>query len=246
MPRILLIIAIGLVLWYLWQQLKGLRLKDPKERKSALWKFIFVALFTVTVGLVLTGRAHWLAAAIAGLLPFVKGLIGLTIRSLPMLQFWRRQSTSEFGPRIKTPFLDIKITLRNGHIDGRVLQGEFADKLLSALDRTQLDKLAESMRNIDREGTMLLHAYLVRRFGATGEQNQNYQQYQQQNQGQSKAGANFTKDEAWQILGLEPGANEEAIVKAHRRLIQKLHPDRGGNDYLAAKVNAAKDRLLDT
>ena len=45
--------------------------------------------------------------------------------------------------------------------------------------------------------------------------------------------------------GLEKGASRDDIVSAHKRLIQKLHPDRGGNDYLAAKVNAAKDQLLD-
>ena len=39
-------------------------------------------------------------------------------------------------------------------------------------------------------------------------------------------------------------AEKEAVIKAHKRLIQKLHPDRGGNDYLAAKVNAARDKLI--
>ena len=54
----------------------------------------------------------------------------------------------------------------------------------------------------------------------------------------------LTEDEAWQLLGLKPGANREEITKAHKSLIQKLHPDRGGNDYLAAKLNAARDLLL--
>lgn len=54
----------------------------------------------------------------------------------------------------------------------------------------------------------------------------------------------MAKHEAYQILGLQPGASREDIILAHKRLIQKLHPDRGGNDFLAAKLNAAKELLL--
>lgn len=240
MPRIILLVVLGFILWYLWQHFKSLQTKPPQERRAALWRFIFIVLFGVTLGLVITGRAHWLAAAFAGLLPLVKSLMVLGARSMPLLHLWRRHSNSEFGPRIKTPFLDVKINLRNGHIDGKVLQGEFAEQLLSELNRSKLDQLLAVLRSTDREGSMLLQAYIMRRFGPSGENSQQGQNHQQKTPDSS----GLTRAEAWQILGLKPDTDEATIIKAHKQLIQKLHPDRGGNDYLASKVNAAKDLLL--
>ena len=54
----------------------------------------------------------------------------------------------------------------------------------------------------------------------------------------------MSREEAMEILGLKPGYKDEDVVLAHRRMMQKVHPDRGGSDYLAAQINKAKDTLL--
>ncbi len=236
MPRLFLLIAVAFIVWYFIQQAKGLQKKPEKERNAALWRLIFIGLFGVTLALVFSGRAHWLAAALAGLLPLLKNSAGLLMRALPMLQAWQRSGGPKFGPTLRSESVEIKVNIGNGSIDGKVLKGEFAGQALSSLSREQLDPLLAQWRNDDPQAARLLSAYLARRFHNTSNE-----QYQQQ---YSKPDTDTAEEEAWQILGLEKGASKEEITKAHKRLIQKLHPDRGGNDYLAAKVNSAKDTLI--
>ena len=54
----------------------------------------------------------------------------------------------------------------------------------------------------------------------------------------------MSRDEAFAVLGLKPDASQQNIKDTHRRLMKEFHPDRGGSDYLAAKINQAKDILL--
>lgn len=69
-------------------------------------------------------------------------------------------------------------------------------------------------------------------------------QGQQGERGTPDRGNTMSRADALAVLGLKEGASEDEIIRAHRQLMQKLHPDRGGNDYLASQLNAAKTALL--
>ena len=112
---------------------------------------------------------------------------------------------------------------------------------MDALDfETLANMLIEFQRN-DAKSARLLHVYLDSRFPGWREAAQNNTHT---GQGRATGSATITKEEAYEILGLQVGASEEEIRKAHRSLMKKLHPDQGGSTYLATRVNLAKDVLL--
>jgi DnaJ-domain-containing protein 1 len=93
----------------------------------------------------------------------------------------------------------------------------------------------------DAESRQLLEAYLDSRFPV-------WRKDPKANLGKRLGSAPgsgpMTKEEAYKVLGLEAGAAAADVRKAHRRLMQRLHPDVGGGSFLAARINEAKDVLL--
>jgi hypothetical protein len=231
MIRLLLLVAIIFSIWYWWTTVTRL----PKDKRRAfLWRTAFWLVLGISVTLVATGRMHWLGAGLAVLVPLVKGFFTLGLRALPFLNILSRLKTTP--SQFRTQSLLVEVNFASRQMDGEILDGKFAGRRLSELNNTELSELSDALKTDDRESFVLLQAYLLRN-GQAGEQHQqdNYQS------------ANFSElsaEEAFKILGLEVDASKEDIIKAHKRLMQRLHPDRGGSDYLAAKINAAKDKLV--
>jgi hypothetical protein len=130
----------------------------------------------------------------------------------------------------------------SGDMDGKVLKGEYSDSLLSSLSLEQLLRL-HSECVVDNDSRQVLEAYIERQHADWREHAEHANPH---------SGDSLTVDEstmnrslAMEILGLVDLTSKEEVTKAHRQLMQKLHPDRGGSDYLAKKINAAKDYLLD-
>ena len=111
---------------------------------------------------------------------------------------------------------------------------------MSSLSESELFELLGEIRASDPEGAALLEAYLDIRLPSWRER---------EDEGPPReeprgSGGRMSKEEAYAMLGLDPGASEDQIRSAHRKLMLKLHPDQGGSNYLAARVNEAKDVLL--
>jgi hypothetical protein len=142
---------------------------------------------------------------------------------------------------IRTKFLEMSLDHATGAMTGQVLNGPFAGRRLSDLDLDSLLRMLEFYRQSDTPSANLLETWLDRERGTD---------WRSRDPGVDPAGRStdsggpMSEPEAWSILGLKPGSDLDSVRTAHRRLMQKLHPDRGGSDYLAAKINEAKRVLL--
>lgn len=225
------------------------------------WLFFLIAMASMTwmVGWVfMRANPAQLASGLRAVGPVAVGLAGCALLLLGRAQiggvllaiaaaWWsaaKRSGAVRSRPgrksTVRTAVLEMELDHDTGALEGMVLAGRHEGRVLGEMDLPSLIALRGEIL-ADGESLQLLETYLQGRFPA-------WRDDVDPDVGEGQAGAPasgaMTEKEAYQILGLEPGAGAADIRKAHRRLMQRLHPDLGGSSFLAARINEAKDFLL--
>ena len=212
---------------------------DPKALVKALRYTGAGALGLLAIWLLVTDRfapGMFIASAAWGL--FTRGHIWPG--GWPHYNF-RGPSRSSTGQStsVRTSWLEMELDHDSGDMRGKVLKGAHAGQRLDQLGKDAVVALYHEASADDPESTRLLEAYLDRTFGDDwrGVAHEDQPHAERATTGMSRA-------EALKVLGLQEGARDDDIRAAHRRLMLQNHPDKGGTDYIAAKINEAKDVLL--
>lgn len=227
----------------------GLKRLSPAQRKRPLIIGLIVLLVAGFLLLAATHRLYLLGALFAALLPWMRRLLPLLLRFLPNLLSRRSGSNKQSGAngrtsRVQSAILDMELEHDSGIMHGTIVAGPFEGKTLADLEEQEFLDLLDYCRQQDGDSARLLETYLDKRFGDRWrDDDPGARQDDNQSPPDHDSGV-MTDAEAYDILGLEPGADRDTIVQAHRRLMQKAHPDRGGSDWLAARINAARSHLL--
>ena len=151
---------------------------------------------------------------------------------------WQRKSPGQ-SSQVSTSVIAMQLEHDSGRMDGSVLTGPLKGRKLSSLSLAEAQALHAQCAAAPDQSRALFEAWIER----------THPEWRQQwNSGAGRSAATFspkmTRAEALAILGLKDGASADDIRAAHRRLMKTAHPDLGGSDYLAAKINEAKEFLL--
>jgi len=241
MPRLIILIAVAILAWLLIRWF----IRTPPKQVVAATKRAGLAIAVLALAfLAITGRLNWIFVAGAAALPFLRRGFFL-LRYLPMLRglFGGAATAANLGGQrnpfstLETRFLRASLDINTGNLDGEVLEGAYEGLFLSKMT---LDKLLGLLKecSVDPRSAALLTAYLDRHHAGW--------RAKTEGAGPAEPGPEqgMSASEAQDILGIGPNADADEVTQAHRRLIHKLHPDRGGSTYLATKINQAKDYLL--
>lgn len=229
------VLVLILGLWLL----RGFADADPAKLARSAGKFAIglgaTAAVVVLLVLLATGRLGLVLAGLSGLAPIL--LRGWSL--------WRRRQAAS-GPQpsrtseVETDYLRMTLDHDRATMSGTVRRGPFQGRRLEELSQAELISLWRECRAEDGQGASLLEAYLDRLAPGWREE------AARGAAGGARPADAMTREEAYAVLGLAPGADAAAIREAHRRLMMKLHPDQGGSDYLAAKLNRAREVLLES
>jgi DnaJ domain len=199
-------------------------------------------------GILLLLVAAFLLARGAFPLAIPLAFFGLALLGLPVRSWFGSGGpfASRKSPRqkseVRTDGLEMVLDHDSGEMEGRCLKGQFAGRMLSSLSEAELLVLLAELRPTDAQGAALIEAYLDRR--AQGWREGGAEEAAKEQARAPRGRIRMSREEAYEVLGLKKGASEDEIRAAHRKLMMKVHPDQGGSDYLAARINEAKDVLL--
>lgn len=181
------------------------------------------------------------------------GAFGWLLMLLPLIMQWRnirqglgsmRRPSPGRTSNIETAWLRMTLEHDSGVLKGTVLEGAYRGRTLEELSEEELLDLLRECRVNDPQSAEVLESYLDRMYGAAWREGAD-EGTQAGSAGPTRpSGGSMTAAEAYEILGLKPGATDREIRDAHRRLLKLNHPDRGGSTWLAAQINLAKDVLL--
>lgn len=228
-------LIVGLVLILRW-----FASTDPKVVFRALKWVALGAVGVLALVLAASGRLAWTVATIFALLPWVFPLL----RARRAAKAYARMAGLGGGQTttVETRFLRMSLDHDSGTLDGEVLEGACLGRRLSDLALSELLALLAVCRRADAQSARVLEGYLDR---AHPDWRRREESAGSGQEGEPAAGDGpMSREEAYAVLGLKPGASDSEIRAAHRRLIAGLHPDKGGSDYLAAKINRARQVLL--
>jgi hypothetical protein len=214
----------------------GLRGTTAAQAMRLFWQSIAILSACAGLYFMLTGRPSYAAVPALGV---VVGIVGWLI-------------DVALGPKkphsskVNTKFLRLTLDHRTGQVTGDILGGPYAGRRIESLRVDELVELLVHYRREDQPSARLVEAYLDRtsptwrgRYGSDGRPHEEAEPFY------SRPGGPMSRAEALRVLGLSVGATNEEIRTAHRRKLQEHHPDRGGDPDMAARINQARDVLLE-
>ena len=240
MIRQLLVIAAVIGLWLFIRWIR----KQPRQKQ---FQSIAILVAVVLIGFAVAGKLNWIFALFAALIPVFQRVLSILSYAPLFSRLFNQFKNSQSGnakqthSSVETEYFSMSLDHASGVMSGTIKKGAHSGEELKNLSITELVELYKEICTVDSDSAQLLEAYLDRTF-----KDKWRDQVDEELHANYKASENttMTVDEAYNILGLQSSATQDEIIDAHRRLIQKLHPDRGGSDYLASKINQAKEMLL--